>query len=59
MGVIIMEREGLYPELPLMQKRRKAEEIFSECREWMSVRYCGGNMEFGRVFAVNHYAFFS
>lgn len=54
-----MEREGLYPELPLMQKRRKAEEIFSECREWMSVRYCGGNMEFGRVFAVNHYAFFS
>lgn len=26
---------------------------------WVPVRYCGGNMEFGRVFAINHCAFSS
>lgn len=113
-----MEKERLYPEMPLMRKRKIAENVFNESKDhlpndmmtvcqddfklcslvgykivsaiynvsssgteekarflkylglhddrnpicrplWAPVRYCGGNMEFGRVFAVNHCAFSS
>lgn len=113
-----MKKNKLFAECSLESKRRIADEIFEECREflpynlmracqddfklcsfvgyrivafiyattskeaeekprfkkyldlyndqspienplWVPVRYCRGNMEFGRVFAINHCAFSS
>lgn len=115
---INMGKEKLYPEMTLAEKKKAAEDIFNQFRDflpfdmmdackqdfklcslvgyklataiyaesplgseekerffrlldisgdrnpicrplWAPVRYCGGNMEFGRVFAVNHCAFSS